>query len=91
MENIFEKGVKITTNKLNCFEVIDGNSYQVVCKNLLTGDFTVFSKTEHKFEFANVKLILKNSLTEILDETDMSIKAKEHVFLQMNSRISKWL
>ena len=53
MENIFEKGNKITTNRLNCFEVIDVNKHQVVCRDLLTDDFSVFSKTEHNFEKAD--------------------------------------
>ena len=91
MENIFEKGNIITTNKLNCFEVIDVNEYQVVCKDLLNGDFYVFSKTEHKFERANIKLILRKSLREIVEETEISEKDKEHILLQMDSRISNWL
>ena len=91
MENIFEKGNKITTNRLNCFEVIDVNEHQVVCRDLLTDDFSVFSKTEHKFEKANVKLILVLSLKEILEETEINDKDKQHVLLQMGCRLSNWL
>lgn len=47
MKNILEKGKKITTNRRNLFEVIDVNEHQVVCEDLLTDDFSVFSKTEH--------------------------------------------
>lgn len=36
MEDIFIKGNRITTNKRNCFEVINTNEYQVVCKDLIT-------------------------------------------------------
>ena len=91
MENIFEKGNKITTNRLNCFEVIDVNEHQVVCRDLLTDDFSVFSKTEHKFEKANIKLILELSLKEILEETEISGKDKQHILLQMGCRLSNWL
>ena len=91
MENIFEKGSKITTNRLNCFEVIDVNEYQVVCRDLLTGDFSVFSKAEHKFEKANIKLILELSLKEILEETEISDKDKQHILFQMGCRMSNWL
>lgn len=91
MENIFEKGNKITTNRLNCFEVIDVNDSQVVCRDLLTDDFFVFYKTEHKFEIANIKLILELSLKEILEETEISDKDRQHVLLQMGSRFSNWI
>lgn len=91
MENIFEKGNKITTNRLNCFEVVDINKNQVVCRDLLTDEFFIFSKTEHKFENANIKLILELSLKKILDETEMSDKDKKHVLLEMGNRIFNWL
>lgn len=91
MENIFEKGNKITTNRLNCLEVIDTNDSQVVCKDLLTDDFFVFSKTEHKFEKADIKLILELSLREILDETEINDKDKQHILLQMGCRLLNWL
>ena len=91
MENIFEKGNKITTNRLNCFEVIDANDSQVVCKDLLTDDFSVFSKTEHKFEKADIKQILELSLKEILEETEINDKDKQHILLQMGCRLSNWL
>ena len=38
MENIFEKGNKITTNRRNCFEVIDVNEHQVVCRGIKFSD-----------------------------------------------------
>ena len=91
MEDIFVKGNRITTNRLNCFEVIDVNDSQVVCRDLLTDDFSVFSKTEHKFEKANIKLILELSLKEIIEETEISDKDKQHVLLQMGCRLSNWL
>lgn len=91
MENIFEKGNKITTNNLNCFEVIDTNDYQVVCKDLLNGDFSVFDKTEHKFERANIKLILIRSLQEIINEIGLSPKDRHHILLELDIRLSKWL
>lgn len=89
--DIFKKGNKITTNRLNCFEVIDVNSYEVVCKDLLTGDFSIFSKTEYKFEIADIKLILELSLKEIVEEIEISEKDKEHILLQMGCRLSNWL
>lgn len=91
MEEIFEKGNKITTNRLNCLEVIYTNTHQVVCKDLLTGELDVFSKTEHKFEKANVKLILELSLKEIIEETEITEKDRQHILLQMSSRLSNWL
>lgn len=91
MENIFKKGNKITTNRLNCFEVIDNNEYQVVCRDLLTDDFYIFSKTEHIFEIANLKLILELSLKEIIEETEISEKDKQHILFQMGCRLSNWL
>jgi transposase len=91
MENIFKKGNKITTNRLNCFEVIDDNDYQVVCRDLLTDDFSVFSKTEHKFEIADIKLILELSLKEIIEETEISEKDKQHILFQMGCRLSRWI
>lgn len=91
MESIFDKGNKITTNGLNCLVVIDTNEYQVVCRDLLNGDFYVFSKTEHKFQRAVIKTILRNSLREIVNETEISKKDMEHIILEMDCRISKWL
>lgn len=91
MENIFEKGNRITTNRLNCFEVIDVNDSQVACRDLLTDDFSVFSKTEHEFEKADIKLILELSLKEILEETEINDEDKQHILLQMGCRLSNWL
>ncbi len=89
--DIFKKGNRITTNRLNCFEVLDVNEYEICCKDLLNGDFSVFSKTEHKFEIFDVKLVLELSLKEILEETEISEKDKQHVLLQVGSRISSWI
>lgn len=91
MEDIFEKGNIITTNRRNCLEVIDYNDYQVVCKDLLTNDFSVFSKTEHNFEKADVKIILELSLKEILDDTEINDKDKEYIINQMGYRLNSWL
>ena len=71
--DIFTKGNKITTNRVNVFEVIDSNNYQVVLKDLLTDDFCVLDKAEHQYEQADLKLILLCALKEILEENDISI------------------
>lgn len=88
---IFKKGNRITTNKLNCFEILDVNDYQICCKDLLTDDFSVFSKTEHNFEIFDAKLVLVNTLKEVIEETDISDENIQHILTQMNSRINKWL
>ncbi len=88
---MFEIENKITTNGLNYFEIIAVNEYQIVVKDLLTGEFNIFSKTQHKFEQANVKIILQNSLTEILNEIEILDKDRKHILEQMSNRIYKWL
>lgn len=90
-KNIFEKGNRITTNRRNVFEIIDVNESQIVCRDLLNDDFSVFDKTEHDFEIADVKIILELSLKEIVDETEISDKDKKHILFQMGCRFSNWL
>lgn len=93
MEDIFEKGNKITTNDRNCLEVIDTNEYQVVCKDLLTDDFMVFSKTEHKFKKAQIGYILELTLSDILTESEINLSKIDFdwVISQMRPRFNKWL
>lgn len=88
---IFVKGNRITTNRLNYFEVIDVNDSQVVCKDLLTDEFSIFDKTEHTFEIVDIKLILELSLKEILGETEINYKDMQHVLVNMGCRLSNWL
>lgn len=88
---MFEKGNKITTNGISCFEVIDSNDYEVVCKDLLTGDFNIFKKTEHLFENANIKNILIKSLNEILNESNTSQNDIDIILNNMETRIEKLL
>lgn len=90
MSNIFFKGNKITTNKINCLEVVDFNEYQVVCRDLLTNDFSVFFKTEHNFETADVKQVLELSMKEVLDDIEISEKDKQYVLNQLNFRLHSW-
>jgi hypothetical protein len=89
--DIFKKGNRITTNGISCFEVIDSNENSIVCKDLYTDDFMVFSKTEHKFEIADYKSILINSLKEILYETQIKQDDKNHIHSNMYHRINKLL
>lgn len=89
--NIFEKGNKITTNILNCFEVIDSNDYQIVCKDLLTGDFEILTKNGHNFEIADIKTILIQSMRTIISETGISNDDRKHILDEMVVRISNWL
>ena len=86
---MFEKGNRITTNGISCFEVIDSNEDDVVCKDLLTEDFMIFSKSEHLFENANIKNILINSLKEILNDTDTSQNERDFILNSMNICIEK--
>lgn len=91
MENIFEKGNIITTNNLNCFEVIDSNDYQIVCKDKLTGDFDILIKGTHKFEIADIKTILIESMRTIISETGISNDDRKHILDEMEVRIYNWL
>jgi hypothetical protein len=91
MEDIFKKGNRITTNGLNCFEILDANDHYISCKDLLTDDFSIFSKTEHKFEIFDAKVVLVNALKEVMDETEASTKDKQDILNYINSCIDKWL
>jgi hypothetical protein len=90
-DNIFYKGNKITTNRFNCLEILDVNESDIACKDLLDGEFYIFSKTEHKFENVDIKILLENSLNEILNDIDLDSNNRDLVLTQMKYRISKWL
>jgi len=90
-KNIFSRGNVITTNGRNCFEVLDANTTEVVCRDMLTDDYAIFSKTEHRFEIADIAKILNVTMNDILDETEMDENDKKHVLAQMGTRINKWL
>lgn len=88
---MFTAGKFITTNKLNCFEIIAVNETSVVCQDVITKDFCIFEKTEHKFEVADVRVLLSHSLLEILSEVDISPKTRNHIFDAMHVRIHAWV
>jgi uncharacterized Fe-S cluster-containing protein len=91
VDDIFYKGNKITTNRINCLEILDVNESDIVCKNLLDGEFHIFSKTEHKYENVDIKILLVNSLIEILNDIEIKNIDKDFILTQMSCRISKWL
>jgi hypothetical protein len=88
---IFEKGNKITTNNRNCFVILDVNDDSICCKDLLTNDFSIFSKTEHKFELFDSKKVLKNCLKEVVEETKIDNVDKHHILSIMIKYFDLWL
>lgn len=92
-KNLFNTGNIITTNNQNCLEIIASNTDEIVCRDLLTDDFCILKKTEHKYELADTRIILELSLHEIIHEVkdEISEKAKQHILQQMGCRIAAWI
>ena len=58
------------------------NDDSICCRNLLTNDFSIFSKTEHAFEIFDIKKVLKICLKDVIEETEVSKeKYKEYLFV----------
>jgi len=93
MENLFKVGNIISTNDSNAFEILGENEYSVCVRDLLTQDFSVMDKTEHTYTLFNPKMVLKNVLKEILEDTEAEIskKDKDFIFDAMSVRIDKFL
>jgi len=89
--SIFKVGNRITTNNLNVFEILGVNESDICVVDLLNGDFSVMSKTEHKYELTNLKVIFNYTLKEVIQETNISKEDKEFVCEQMSYRFNKWL
>ena len=68
MVDLFKKGNKITINGRNCFLILDVNESDIACKDLLTDDFDVFSKTEHNFELFDPKKVIPLCVDEMMDD-----------------------
>ena len=88
---MFETGNLITTNNLNCFLIVDSNENKIVCKDLLNDDFCILDKSEHDYKIAEPKIILQNSLKEILDELNINNIDERHILEQMNIKLQKWI
>lgn len=90
---MFKTGNLITTNRMNGLEVIASNEHDIVVRDLLNGDFSVLSKTEHDYELFDAKTVLKNELKSILSNTSEEINKKDMDFIiyQMNARIDKFI
>jgi hypothetical protein len=88
---MFEKGNKITTNNRNCFEILEVNDDSICCRDLLTNEFLIFSKTEHIFELFDIKKVLKFYLKDVVEETEVTNEDKYHILLLMNNIFDKWL
>lgn len=73
-ENLFEIDNLITTNNRNCLKVVAANENRIVCEDLSSKGFTVFSKDDYKFEKADIKKILQASLQGILENMEISKK-----------------
>jgi len=91
MEDLFKVGNIITTNEMNGLRVLAVNESDICVQDLLNLDFSVLSKTEHDYKLFDVKIVLKNDLKSILDDTDMNQKDTEYVLEQMNCRIDKFI
>ena len=89
--SIFKVGNRITTNNLNVFEILGVNESDICVVDLLNGDFSVMSKTEHKYELTNLKVIFNNTLYGVLNDTNISKKDKDFIREQMSYRFNKWL
>ena len=75
----------------NCFKILETNETEISCVDILTDDFVVFSKTEHKFELFDAKKVLISSLWEALEEINISVSDKIHIQNTMIVRFDKWL
>jgi len=91
MEELFKVGNIITTNESNAFKILGVNESDICVQNLLNLDFEVLNKTHHKYTLFNPKIVLKNELKSILNDTEISKKDKEFILEQMNCRIDKFI
>ena len=48
------------------------NDDSICCRDLLTNEFSIFSKTEHLFEIFDIKKVLKNCLKDVVEETEVT-------------------
>ncbi len=88
---IFKKGNIITTNERNAFEILGVNESEICVRDLITEDFSVFSKTEHTYSLFNPKIVLKNCIKEVVDDTEISIHDKEFITDNINILLEKFI
>ncbi len=88
---MFETGNLITTNGMNGLRIIDSNESDIVVKCLLTDDFSILSKTEHKYELFDPRTILRNELKAILKDMNIAESEKSHLLHEMHLRIDKFI
>jgi len=83
------KGEKITTNNRNCFEVLDFNEFEVVVKDLLSGDCYILTISEYSISAFDPIIVLPNLLERICDGIMLSDENKEYILKRFSETISK--
>ena len=71
--------------------ILDINESDISCKDLLTDDFSILTKTEHNYKLFDIKKSLEMALCEIISDTDCLSDDKRFIIAQMKCRIEKWI